>query len=122
MQHRKRGLIFGWKQGFRHSKNEKEYKSLPIDEQVGYVHSLLALQDLILLKLEMLYIFEPDRKLEHSLNHLSTVQSFGTFKKWLLDNCRENPEGLKDESIKAIDDLANKYLEVLFPETENSQS
>ncbi|MFB0522690.1 MAG: hypothetical protein ACETV1_02890, partial [Candidatus Bathyarchaeia archaeon] len=87
-----------------------------------YVHSLLALQDLILLKLEMLYIFEPDRKLEHSLNHLFTVQSFGIFRKWLLDDCRDNPEGLKDESMKAIDDLANKHLEVLFPETENSQT
>jgi hypothetical protein len=80
----------------------------------------LVLQDLILLKLEMLYVFEPNRKLEHSLDHLSTVQSFGVFKKWLLDNCRENPEGLKHASIKAIDDLANKYLEALFPQPENS--
>jgi len=80
----------------------------------------LVLQDLILLKLEMLHVFEPNKKLEHSLDHLSTVQSFGIFKKWLLDNCRENPEGLKDESIKAIDDLADKYLEALFPEPADS--
>jgi len=77
---------------------------------------------LILLKLEILYVFEPNKKPEHSLDHLSTLQSFGIFKKWLLDSCRENPEGLKDGSIKAIDDLANKYLEVLFPEPENSQT
>jgi len=105
-----RGLLI------RHVKNEKEYKSLSITKQIEYVYRLMGLQDLILLKLDMLCIFEPRKKFAHTINQLYMAQSFEIFRMWLLDNCRENPERLKDEAIKAIDNLANQYLEEHFPE------
>jgi len=100
----------------RHVKNEKEYKSMSISEQIEYVYRLMVLQDLILMKLDMFDIFEPRKKFAHTINQLYIAQSFEIFRKWLLDNCRENPERLKDEAMEAINNLANHYLEEHFPE------
>ena len=103
----------------RHYQNEKKYKSLPISEQVDYVHGLTVLQDLMLLKLEMLYIFEPNKKFEHLLSHFATVQHFGIFRKWFLDNLRENPEKFTEEATKALTSLIDQYERIFF-ETKES--
>lgn len=94
----------------QHYRNEKKLKSFPMNKQVGHIHSLMVLQELLLLKLEMLYIFEPHKKFEHTLSHFSLVQHFGIFKKWFLDNLRENPKKFKEEATEAIVDLVDYYL------------
>jgi arginine repressor len=88
----------------------EKYKVLPIKEQVEYVHSFMVLQELFLLKTEMLYTFEPEKRLDHFLNYLFTIQYFEVFKDWLLNNCQKNPEKYKGEATKAIDDLAIRYI------------
>jgi len=105
----------------RHYQNEKRYKSLPITEQVDYVHGLMVLQELMLLKLEMLYIFKPKKKFEYTLSHFSAVQHFGIFKKWFLDNLREKPEELKEEATKALTSLTDHYLKVFFEQKEHAK-
>ena len=93
-----------------HLREEKWYKALPINEQVQYVHGLMMLQDLFLLKTELLYASEPDRKLEHFLNLLFAVRYFNIFRDWLLTSCQENPQ-LREEAMKAISKIAQKYSE-----------
>jgi DNA-binding transcriptional ArsR family regulator len=97
----------------RHFQQEKMYKSLPVSRKIDLFHTLTILQSLMLLKLEILSISNPDKKFEYSLSHYSTVQHFGTIRTWLLDNLRENPEEL-EQATKELIDVTDRYMGILF--------
>jgi len=97
----------------RHFQQEKMYKTIPVGRKIDLFHTLTILQSLMLLKLEILAISNPDKKFEYSLSHYSTVQHFGTIKTWLLENLRENAEEL-EQATKELADLNDRYMKALF--------
>ena len=61
----------------------------------------MILQNLYLLKLELLNIFNPKNKIEYSLDYLFTIQTFGIFKN-RLEKCRENPDKYNEITLKHL--------------------
>lgn len=97
----------------RHFQQEKMYKSLPIGRKIDLFHTLMILQSLMLFKLEILSISNPEKEFEYSLSHYSTVQHFGIIKNLLLNNIRDNPEEL-EQATKELADLNDRYMEIFF--------
>lgn len=94
--------------------NEAGFKSFPIDEQVTYVHNVLALRNLYRLKLEVLNVIDPNKNFEHSVQYLFIHRFFELFKTWLLQTCHEsNSEGRK-AALDMIEHNIKHYEDTLF--------
>ena len=94
--------------------NEKNFKSFPIDEQVTYVHNILALRNLYRLRLEMLDILDPRKNFEHSVQYLFTNRFFEMFKTWLLESCDKNKTECKEKALSMIEYNIKHYTDILF--------
>lgn len=94
--------------------NKENFKSFPIEEQVTYVHNILALRNLHRLKLEILDIIDPSKNFEHSIQYLFTNRFFQLFKTWLLENCHENKTECEKKALGMIEHNIIHYTDVLF--------
>jgi len=74
----------------------------------------MMLEQLMLMKLELLDIFNPKDRFDTSLDHFLTIQHFGIFRNWLLNNIRLNPEKYKEEANKTLQNLTDRYMTVIF--------
>jgi len=80
-------------------KNEKTFKSNPLDEQVLAISSMLALGELLRLKFDVLAIIEPNRKPDHSFAYIFTHKLLDCYRLWFLDTCKES----RENSQKALE-------------------
>ncbi|MFQ6068821.1 MAG: ArsR/SmtB family transcription factor [Candidatus Bathyarchaeia archaeon] len=94
--------------------NEKVFKSFPLDEQVTYVHNILALRNLYRLRLEILDVLDPSKNFEHSIQYLFTNRFFEIFKIWLLESCRKNKSECKEKALNMIEYNIKRYTDILF--------
>ena len=96
-----------------HEKNKKTYDSLAVADQIAYAHGFMIIQNLLLLKLEMKNILEPEHSYEYNLDYLFTIQIFSVFRNWLLDQCRKNPEQYKEVALNTLDDYMGKIIDAI---------
>ena len=105
-------------QALKHTlENEKNFKSFPIDEQVTYIHNILALRNLYRLRLEILDILDPSKNFEHSIQYLFINRLFEFFKTWLLENCHTNKTECKEKALNMIEYNIKHYTDTLFDKT-----
>ena len=94
----------------------EHFKSLPIDRKIECYHGIMVLQSLLLLKLELLSISQPENQFEYSITTQSTIQHFGTIRDWIIETIRDNPEVVKqatEELRNLIDQLEKEFFLVL---------
>lgn len=94
-------------------KNDERLKSQSIHDQVATIHGLMMMQELYVLRLELLNFSEPEKKLENSLQYLTTTRYFDYYKKRFLKSCEENKQKC-DEALDEIEQVANSYVEMIF--------
>ena len=94
--------------------NEKNFKSFPIDEQVTYVHNILALRNLYRLRLEIFSILDSSKNFEHSVQYLFINRFFEFFKTWLLESCHKNKTECKENALSMIDYNIKRYKDIIF--------
>lgn len=94
--------------------NKENFKSFPIDEQVMYVHNILALRNLYRLKLEILDAIDPRKNFDHSIEYLFTHRFFEFFKTWLLESCNKNQAECKVKALNTIELNIKHYKDILF--------
>lgn len=94
--------------------NEKNFKSFPIDEQVTYVHNILALRNLYRLRLEIFSILHPSKNFEHSVQYLFISRFFEFFKTWLLESCHEDRSRCREKAMSTIEYNIKHYTDTIF--------
>lgn len=95
-------------------KNKESFNSVPIDDQITYVHNILALRNLYLLRLEVSSIIDPSKNFEHSVQYLFINRFFEFFKTWLLENCHKNKTECKEKALSMIEYNIQRYQNTLF--------
>ena len=91
---------------------EEHLRAQPVSVKIESYHVLTVLQSLMLLKLELLAISEPEHQFEHSLSHYVTVRHFLTMQSWFLDELRKNPIELENAK-KELQNIINRYMKIL---------
>jgi len=94
-------------------KNEEILESQTIGDQVTSMHMLAIMQELYLLKLDLLNFSEPENKLENSLQYLTTDRYFDYYRKRFLKSCEENKQKC-DQALDEIEKLVDLYIETVF--------
>jgi hypothetical protein len=92
---------------------ERYLRAQPVSVKIDSYHVLTVLESLMLFRLELLAVSEPERQFEHSLSHYVTVQHFMTMQSWLLDELRKNPIELENAK-KELQNLIDRYMKILF--------
>jgi DNA-binding HxlR family transcriptional regulator len=92
---------------------ERSFRAQPVSAKIDSYHVLTVLESLMLFKLELLAISEPERQFEHTLSHYVTVRHFMTIQDWLLEEFRKNPSGIENAK-KELQNLVDRYMKTLF--------
>jgi len=93
-------------------KNEKEFKSMSLNQQIDFTIFILTISELLYLKLTILNILEPENKLQNYYSYNIIRIFYNIYTVWLSDSCKDSKENsqkiirLINKNIKNI----NKYL------------
>lgn len=97
----------------RTEENKKRFNSFPMNEQIMYVTNIFTLVSLYRLKLAVQYILKPKEKYDATLAYLLTDKTYGLFKKWLLQNCKESEENART-TLNMIERNIQHFTKILF--------
>ena len=94
-------------------KNEKEFKSMSLAQQVGFTVSTLTISELLYLKLIMLNILEPENKLQNLYSYNIVRIFYNIYTVWLSDSCKDSKEN-SQRIIRAIDNEIRELTDTPF--------
>ena len=83
---------------------------------------VLLLQELLQLKNEMLKILSPDKEFQYNLEIILYSNIWARFKRWLLENFKENDEEYRKEVFNNIEKLTDQYTNIAFKPSKNMRS
>jgi hypothetical protein len=98
-------------------KNEKNFKSFPIEDQVMFLTNVLSLRSLEELKLEILDTLEPNKNFEHNVQYAFTHQFFDLYRTWFIENCYDTPNENKLTALKMVENNIKHFEHALFTRT-----
>lgn len=70
------------------AQNEIAFKSKPLKEQAIILTQLLSIKELLLIRLQIQDLIDPEKKLLHNYVYAVTEENFTVYNDWFLDSCK----------------------------------
>jgi DNA-binding HxlR family transcriptional regulator len=94
-------------------KNEKEFKSRSLEDQIIFVTAMTTIGELFYLKLQVLDILEPENKLQNYFSYTNIRRLYNIYATWLYESCKESKEN-SQKTINIIDKKIKLLRETCF--------